>query len=104
MPLPGMTPAQVVSQLAHRVFGPLQPGRTQIVLDYHGLSTEPAARAADIARRHQVTARTVSNNVAAVAAAGARQPLSRLIVSEAERASTAQDDHLGRVRIATTLG
>jgi hypothetical protein len=32
-PLPGRTPAQVLSQLAHRVFGPLQPSRTRIVLD-----------------------------------------------------------------------
>jgi hypothetical protein len=51
-----------------------------------------------------VTAPTVSNNVATVRAAGARQSLSPQIVAEAERASTPQDDHLGRVRIATTLG
>lgn len=104
MPLPGVTPAQVVSQLAHRIFGPLRPTRTQIVLDYHGLLTQPAARAADIARRHHITAPTVSNNVAVIRAAGARQPLSPQIVTEAERPSTPQDDHLARVRIATTLG
>ena len=41
-PLPGRTPGQVLSQLAHRVFGPLQPARTRIVLDYHGLLDHPA--------------------------------------------------------------
>jgi hypothetical protein len=30
-PLPGGTPVQVLSQLAHRVFGPLQPSRTKIL-------------------------------------------------------------------------
>jgi len=104
IPLPGVTPAQVVSQLAHRVFGPLQPKRTQIVLDYHGLLAQPAGSAADIARRHHVTTPTVSNNAGVVRAAGARQPLSPLLVVEAERASTPGDDHLGRVRIAATLG
>jgi hypothetical protein len=30
VPLPGRTPGQVLFQLAHRVFGPLQPSRTKI--------------------------------------------------------------------------
>ena len=103
-PLPGLTPAQVVSQLAHRVFGPLQPARTRIVLDYHGLLEHPAAELVEIAGRHRVTTRTVSNNVAAVRAAGARQPLSPALITAATRPSTPGEDHLGRVRIATTLG
>ena len=104
MPLPGVTPAQVLSQLAHRLFGPLRPKRTRIVLDYHGLLGRPAGSAADIARRHHVTAPTVRNNAAAVRTAGARQPLTPQLVVESERASTPEDDHLGRVRIAATLG
>lgn len=102
--LPGVTPAEVVSQLAYRVFGPLRPTRTQVVLDYHGLLAHPAGSAVDIARRHHVTPPTVTNNAAAVRVAGARQPLSPVVVAEAQRPSTQQDDHLGRVRIAATLG
>ena len=104
VPLPGVTPAQVLSQLAHRLFGPLRPSRTRIVLDYHGLLGRPAGRVADIARRHHVTAPTVRNNVAAVRAAGARTPLSPLLVVEAQRTSTPAEDHLGRIRIAAALG
>lgn len=104
LPLPGVTPAEVVSQLAHRVFGPLQPTRTRIVLDYLGLLANSAETLIAIAARHHVTSRTVTNNAAAVRAHGTRQPLAPLLVMEAERSSTPEDDHLGRVRIATTLG
>jgi hypothetical protein len=93
-----------VSQLAHRLFGPLQPARIRVVLDYHGLLVNRAGALADIAARHHVTASTVSYNTAAVRAAGIKQPLSPSVVIEAERDSTPDDDHLGRVRIATTLG
>jgi hypothetical protein len=103
-PLPGLTPEQVVAQLAHRVFGPLQPARTRLVLDYHGLLEHPAAELVEIARRRSVTARTVSNTVAAVRAAGARQPLSSALITAASRPSTPTEDHVGRMRIATTLG
>jgi len=103
-PLPGRTPAQVLSQLAYRVFGPLQPTRTRTVLDYHGLLDHPAGALAQIAARHCVTPRTVSHNVAAARAAGRRLPLSAPIVAEATRGSAPIDDHLGRVRVATTLG
>jgi hypothetical protein len=64
----------VLSQLAHRVFGPLQPTRTRIVLDYHGLLDHPAGPPAQIAGRYRVTTRTVSNNVSAVRVAGTRPP------------------------------
>jgi hypothetical protein len=50
----------VLSQLAHRVFGPLQPTRTRIVLDYHGLLDHPAGPLVQIAARHHITTRTVS--------------------------------------------
>ena len=103
-PLPGLTPAHVVSQLAYRVFGPRDPGRTRIVLDYHGLLDRPAATLVVIADRHQVTTRTVSNNVATVRAAGTRQPLSVPLSAEATRASAPVEDHLGRCRVAATLG
>jgi hypothetical protein len=93
-----------VSQLAHRLFGPLQPARIRVVLDYHGLLVNRAGALADIAARHHVTASTVSYNTAAVRAAGIKQPLSPSVVIDAERDSTPDDDHLGRVRIATTLG
>jgi hypothetical protein len=73
---------------AERLFGPLQPARTRIVLDYHGPLANRAGPLADIAARHHVTASTVSYNTAAVRAAGIKQPLSSLVVIEAERDST----------------
>src|SRR5690349_23749778 len=103
-PLPGRTPAQVLSQLSHRVFGPLQPARTRIVLDYHGLLDHPAGSLVQVAARHHVTSRTVSYNAAAVRAAGSRLPLPAPLIAEAAQVSGPGDDHLGRVRIPTTLG
>jgi hypothetical protein len=103
-PLPGLTPQELVSQLAHRVYGPLHPGKTRVVLDYHGLLGHPAGTLTDIAARHRVTSRTVSNQVAALGAAGARQPLSASITAEATRPSIPGEDHLSRARIAAALG
>jgi hypothetical protein len=103
-PLQGRTRAQVLSQLTHRVFGPLQPTRTRIVLDYHGLLDHPAGPLAQIAGRYRVTTRTVSNNVCAVRVAGTRLPLSASLIVQATRASVPGDDYLGRVRIAGSLG
>jgi len=74
------------------------------VLDYYGLLDHPAGGLAQIAARHHVTSRTVANNAAAVRAAGSRLPLPAPLIAEAARASAPGDDHLGRVRIATTLG
>ena len=65
-PLPGVSPAQVVSQLAHRVFGPLHLDRARVVLDYHGLADRAAGTLAEVAARHGVTTRTVSLHVKAV--------------------------------------
>src|SRR6476469_4418990 len=95
-PLPGATPGQVLSLLAHRVFGPLQPARTRIVLDYHGLLDHPAGTLVQIAARHRVTTRTVANNAAAVRAAAGRLPLSVPLITEATRPSAPGDDHRGR--------
>ena len=103
-PLPGGTPAQVLSQLTYRVFGPLRLARTRIVLDYHGLLGHPAGPLVQIAARHHVTSRTVSNNAATVRVAGARLPLSAPLIVEATRVSAPGADHLSRARIATTLG
>jgi hypothetical protein len=94
----------VLSQLSHRVFGPLQPARTRIVLDYHGLLDQPAGALLQIADRHHVTSRTVSNNVAIVRAAGHRLPLLAPLITEATRVSAPGEDHLGRLRLAATLG
>ncbi len=93
-----------MSQLAHRVFGPLRPARTRAVLDYHGLLDRPAGSLVQIGRRHHVTPRTVSNNVATVRVAGPRLPLPGPLIAEATRASAPGEDHRGRVRIAATLG
>jgi len=74
------------------------------VLDYHGLLDHPAGPLMQIAARRRATVRSVSNNVTAVRAAGRRLPLSALLIAEMARVSTSGEDHLGRVRIAATLG
>lgn len=90
--------------MSHRVFGPLRIARTRSVLDYHGLIGHPAAETSDVALRHQVTAATVINRVRKVRDAGARLPLDARVIADASRASRPGEDHLGRVRIAATLG
>src|SRR4029079_6143712 len=76
----------------------------RIVWAVCGLRGRPAARLVQIAARHHVTSRTVSNNAATVRVAGARLPLSAPLIVEATRVSAPRADHLSRVRIATTLG
>ena len=71
---PGVSPADVVSQLTHRVIGPPQPNRIRGVLDYHGLAGRPAGTRTEIASRHRVPGATVTNQVRTVRAAGARLP------------------------------
>ena len=93
-----------MSQLAHRVFGPLHLDRVRVVLDYHGLADRAAGTLAEVAARHGVTTRTVSLHVKAVRAAGATLPLTPAVIAEATRRSTPAEDHLARVRIARTLG
>lgn len=103
-PLPGLTPAQLVSQLAHRVLGPLRLHRVRAVLDYHGLEGAPAHGQEQIAARYGVTAQSVSNWVTAVGAAGAHLPLTPEMATEVSRRSRPGEDHLGRTRVARTLG
>ena len=103
VPLPGLSPDAALSQLVHRVFGPLAAHRARMVLDYHGLAGHPAAPLTGIAARHHVTPRTVSARLARVRAAGARLPLTRHLIGEVSRRSTVGEDHLGRTRIAATL-
>ena len=104
VPLPGVSPPEVVSQLAHRVFGPLNAHRSREVLDYYGLAGHPAGTCAQVAARHHVTGATVSNHVRTVRAAGTRLPLTTALITTVTRRSEPADDHLGRVRIADTLG
>ena len=94
----------MLSQLAYRVFGPLRPDRVRVVLDYHGLAGHPAGRLAEVAARHGVTSRTVSNRVAAVRGAGTRIPLTGEVITEVTRGSIPGDDHRARVRAAGTFG
>lgn len=103
-PLPGRTPAQLLSQLTHRVLGPLRPHRIRAVLDYHGLRDTPAASQVEIAARHGVNARSLSNWVTTVAASGAHLPLTPEIATEISRRSRTGEDHRGRARVASTFG
>ena len=104
VPLPGKSPTEVLSLLAHRVFCPLRADRTQVVLDFHGLAGRNAGPVKAVAARFRVTTRTLSARAAKVRAAGTRLPLPTAIVREAMRDSRPGEDHLGRVRVATTLG
>lgn len=104
VPLPGSTPAAVLSQLAHRVFGPLRPDRVRVMLDFHGLAGRPATSTAAVAERHHVHPATVANWTKTLAAAGARLPLTDGLTAQVARPSIAGEDHLGRARIATSLG
>lgn len=104
VPLPGDTPGLVLSQLAHRVFGPLRVDRARAMLAFYGLAGQPAGRQVDIADRHGVSARTVANWAAAVTAAGRRVPLSAALITEATRPTRPGEDHLARTRIAAALG
>lgn len=103
LPLPGSTPEMVMSRLTHLVFGPLHLDRVHTVLDYHGLVGHPAEQLAVLAARHKVSSRTVSARVRHVRAAAAGHPVDPRVTTTAARESTPADDHLGRVRIATTL-
>ena len=104
LPLPGTTPAQVLSQLAHRVSGPLRTEQARTLLDYHGVGGEPAGTVAQVAARHAVSGRTLSNWVAALRAAGSRLPLSAELITQMTRRSAEGEDHLGRVRTSKAFG
>jgi len=78
--------------------------RVRAVLDYHGLEGAPAHGQEQIAARYGVTAQSVSNWVTAVGAAGAHLPLTPEMATEVSRRSRPGEDHLGRTRVARTLG
>lgn len=103
-PLPGKTPADVLSQLAHRTFGPLRIERVRAVLDFHGLADQEAETQIAVAGRHGITGSTLRDWRLRLAAAGSRQPLSVELVTEIARRSRQDEDHLSRARIASTFG
>ena len=104
IPVPGRTLPEVVSQLTHRVFGPVRRDRTLAVLDFHGLAGHPATTLADAAARYRVAPATLRNWVRRVADAGAQLPLPPAVFTAAMRPSRPGEDHLARTRIAHTLG
>jgi hypothetical protein len=104
VPLPARTVSQLVSLLAYRVFGPLSTVRARAMLEYHGLSGDPAGSREDIATRYRVSSHTISAWSATLRVAGRRQPLTVELAADMTRRSTPTEDHLGRVRIATTFG
>lgn len=104
VPLPARTVSQLVSLLAYRVFGPLGVARARAMLEYHGLSGNPAASRQDIANRYRASPHTISAWSATLRAAGRRHPLTVELAADMTRRSIPTQDHLGRVRIATTFG
>jgi hypothetical protein len=99
----GFTPELAVIQAAYRVFGPEHLDWVRTVLDYHGLDRRPAVRLADLAERHGVSVRTMTGRIHHLRAELAGITLDPRIAAEATRESMPNEDHLGRVRIATTL-
>ena len=98
-----LTPELVVAQAAYRVFGPGHPDRVRTVLDYHGLDTRTADPLSQLASRHGVSVRTMTGRIQHLRAELADVEHLPVIIAEATRASTPNEDHLSRVRIATTL-
>jgi hypothetical protein len=103
-PLPATTPDAVLSQLAHRVFGPVHRDRVRSMLDYHGLAGHPAEPIPRIAARYGVHPATISNWAGVLKAAGSRLPLPEDLIAQISRRSTIGEDDRARTRIATTLG
>ncbi len=104
VPLPGLTPEQVTSQLVHRVIGPLRPDIVRAILDFHGLAGAPAVGAAATAGRSDtVSAGMLRTHTSRVRAAGRRVPLTAPVITATIRPSRLGEDHLGRIRIAGTL-
>lgn len=102
--LSGATPPVVLSQLAYRVFGPLRSDRVRAMLDFHGLAGRPADSKSAVIERHGITYPTLASWSKMLSAAGARLPLSVALATEVARRTRPGEDHLGRTRLATTLG
>jgi len=98
-----LTPELVVTQAAYRLFGADHPDRVRTVLDYHGLGSHPADQLALLAGRHGVSVRTMTGRIQHLRAELAGVELHPRIIADATRPSAPGQDHLGRVRIATTL-
>lgn len=102
-PLSGRTPAEVVSQLIYRLFGPDRAAVLPL-LDLHGLAGRPATnQIATGVRNHvpQLQLRLAQRNLAAEAA---RCAIDAAILREAARPTGPFEDHQSRVCIAQTLG
>lgn len=98
-----LTADLVVAQAAYRAFGWEHTDWVRTVLDYHGLDGRPATRLAELADRHRISIRTLTGRIHHLRTALAGITLHPRVVAEASRPSTRYEDHLGRVRIATSL-
>ena len=94
-PVPGRTVPEVVSQLAWRVLGPYKD-RARSVLDWAGLTGQPAGTLTEVARRYGVTSRAVGQRVQRVGRAGAALPLHPRVQRELTRPARNGDDDLTR--------
>lgn len=96
VPLPGLTPEQVTSQLVHRVIGPLRPDIVRAIVDFHGLAGAPGHRRPGprLAQRHGEH-RDAATHTAKVRAAGRRVPLAGAVITATIRPSGGGEDHLG---------
>ena len=82
-PLPGRTPAEAVSLVVSRVFGPVCRDRVRAVLDFHGPGGKCRADDGGDGSASRVRAPTLSGWVRRAAAEGRRLPLSAMVSQEA---------------------
>ena len=62
------------------------------MLDYHGLTGQPAGTVREVAARHGVSTVTATNHVRTVRTGGARFPLNPALITAATRGSGPADD------------
>lgn len=103
LPVPALTAAQAVSQVAWRALGPLR-GRARSVLDWAGLAACPAGSTTDVAARHGISASTLRDRIRRVTQVGRDVPLRSAVELELTGSSTRGQDHLARRRQAALLG
>ena len=97
---PGRSPEDLVSLLIHRAFGPLHRHAVDAVLDYHGITGQPAEHLPAVAARHSRTDRSISLYVTRVRRVAGQLPARDELAAAMRRPSGLGEDHLARTRIA----
>ena len=104
VPLPGTTPPVILSQLAYRIFGPATPGSSPDDARLPRARRTPRGQHVSRGRSAWNHHPDIENWSKTLTTAGSRVPLHPNLVAELARRTKPGEDHLARVRIATTLG